>query len=872
MVKNNVPLYRAVITAVDANDNNTPVKGAVASITKDGVRYNNVSGNNGTITLWLPLGSYTLQNTDVIHKSIGWMIELARLEVTTGDDARATAKLGKNIVFAANTAAKVYTNGTDTPVTLTMDATALPNAIVTNPVRWFREPFKKVGAANNTEYWTDTFDQGYNAAGMNNRGEQTASAENNKQFKWSINENGRYWAEITVDVDGSSFKTVQLVEVKNIYREYSIQVRSQELNRNGGIKKTDEYGPLKTAIGLDYKAQYGFPWDLNGYNATNVAQGTLIENPPLGYDTVNVYALDSKAKWYTAYIDTMNFERKDDRTGFKAPVSLTLNQDFLTNTYSDQVDVTKNHDISKYTIIYKPDGVPVAEVTIRGVVLNDDGTVKEEKWSFIQSYPEGVTEATVTGFAQKGYRIEKVLVNGQEKTLTNGNSIHLENLQGTLENKYTDAVEKVEFVYVDNMTDVTVNTVLNNDHKDDTAKATKVAAPYTVPVEIGTEKTFVPPVVEGYDCVGSNKGDEYKIPSVAKGDSITFYYEKTEGNVTYQAVVGDTVLWTGKGTVTKGHIPENKTPDKGVNNYQEDDNVATKYTITGTDTEYPNAGKYDGVNEITVTYTYKHKTRNVVVEKYDITNTQTPLETGASTTYNVGGYEEIQSGDAPKGYKIVGDSSRFVKITEGKENLVVKFYYEASDEATVTVRLYASVKDRDNDTDGSKAFQTLTFPATFGVETQVNAPTMTGWEFDTAALNNEATKSVKPVKGGAASVVQFVYKPVYYTAIVKLMNEDGTKELPTDALPAGWTGRFQVQQGQGFTIAAPSIVNYKLADGEALEKSLNVDQIKKNEPIIFKYTKAEADLITITVKGVKDNKDLYSYTKDVKKSANNVEI
>lgn len=871
MSKNNVPLYRAVITAVDANNNETPVEGAVASITKDGVRYNNVSGNNGTITLWLPLDSYTLQNTDVIHKSIGWMIELARLEVTTGDNARATAKLGKNIVFAANTAAKVYTNGTDTPVTLTMDATALPNAIVTNPVRWFREPFQKVGAANNTEYWTDTFDQGYNAAGMNNRGEQTASAENNKQFKWSINENGRYWAEITVDVDGSSFKTVQLVEVKNIYREYSIQVRSQELNRNGGIKKTDEYGPLKTAIGLDYKAQYGFPWDLNGYNTTDVAQGTLIANPPLGYDTVSVYALDSKAKWYTAYIDTMNFERKDDRTGFKAPVSLTLNQAFLTNTYSDLVDGTQNHDISKYTIIYKPDGVPVAEVTIRGVVLNDDGTVKEEKWSFIQSYPEGVTEATVTGFAQKGYRIEKVLVNGQEKTLTNDNSIHLENLQGTQEKKYTDAIEKVEFVYVDNMTDVTVNTVLN-DAKKDTANPTKVSAPYTVPVEIGTEKTFVPPVVEGYDCVGSNKED-YKIPSVAKGDSITFYYEKAEGNVTYQAVVGNTVLWTGKGTVTKGQIPEDKTPDKGVNNYQVDDNVATKYTITGTDTQYPNTnGQYDGVNDITVTYTYKHKTRNVVVEKYDITNTQTPLETGASTSYNVGGYEEIKSGDAPKGYKIVGDSSRFVKITEGTENLVVKFYYEASDEATVTVRLYASVKDRDNDNDGSKAFQTLTFPATFGVETQVNAPTMTGWEFDTAASNNAATKIVKPVKGGAAPVVQFVYKPVYYTATVKLMNEDGTKELPTDALPAGWTGKFEVQQGQGFTIAAPSIVNYKLADGEALEKSLNVDQIKDQKPIIFKYTKAEADLITITVKGVKDNKELYSYTKYVRKSATDVEI
>ena len=99
----------------------------------------------------------------------------------------------------------------------------------------------------------------------------------------------------------------------------------------------------------------------------------------------------------------------------------------------------------------------MAEVTIRGIVQNGDGTEKEELWSYDNSYPEGVTEATIDGFVQAGYRIDKVLVNGVEKSGLTGNSIHLTDLQGTEPNNYTDAIEKVEFVYVSNMTDVTIH-------------------------------------------------------------------------------------------------------------------------------------------------------------------------------------------------------------------------------------------------------------------------------------------------------------------------------------------------------------------------------------------------------------------------------
>ena len=82
------------------------------------------------------------------------------------------------------------------------------------------------------------FQTGYDAAGTNDKGELTGSTENSKLFKLPINENGRYWAEITMDLNGTQFRMVRLVEVKNIYREYSIQVKSEELDKNGDPRAT----------------------------------------------------------------------------------------------------------------------------------------------------------------------------------------------------------------------------------------------------------------------------------------------------------------------------------------------------------------------------------------------------------------------------------------------------------------------------------------------------------------------------------------------------------------------------------------------------------------------------------------------------------
>lgn len=853
MSQNNTSLYCAVITAVDANNNETPVEGAVASITKDDVTYNNVSDNNGMITLWLPQGSYILKHADVIHDLIGWIREPAELQVTKDDNATARAKLGVNLVFAANKKVKAYTNGIDTPVTLKMDATMVQEANVTEPVRWFREPFQKDNAANDTTYKPTTFDIGYNEANAGNKGNLTKA--NDKLFEMPISENGRYWAEITMNMGEGDIKVVRLVEVKNIYREFAIQTRTREMTRDGKEKYTSDYEALKNANGTLFEGQYGFPWDLNGYNAADISAGTLLTG--VDYDTVSICALSSKVKWYNAAIGNKDLNKNANKTAFE-PLTLTLDAAYLANNKY----VDSNTNGAKYTITYTPEGVPVAEVTIRGIVQNDDGSEKTQLWSITNSFPENVTEADIEGWPQAGYRIDKVLVDGNNKTdeLKDG-VIHLTNMSGTEANNYADAVQKVEFVYVNNMTDVTVKALYTG-----TNTPVKEFTAYKTPMEIGTKVDYAAPRIDGFTCVGSTKDKDGNY-TVVKDGEITYYYTKNTGNVTYKAVdENGIVIWTKDGKVNKDNAPDTNI----LPNNTDDAVLLSKYgrkegdTAKIVDAKGDTVTTYDGVNDLTVTYTYVRKTRDITIKQIDRA-TGTVINTTTQADNKVGEYVTITAPTKPDDYTLTSKGTQLIYVDpDNSVALEAEFYYKVSDNATITIKLYASEKDKTND----KPFNTMTLSSTYGEAQKVDAPSVTGWKLK---AGEDAQVTLTPKKGNANScVAKFVYDAVYDDITVELTGVDRAD------LPADWESgskTFKVQQGQGFTITAPSIVNYKLADGQALEQSLSAEKIKENhKKIAFNYVKAEADLITITVKGVKDNKELYSYTKYVRKSATDVEI
>lgn len=830
-------LYRAVITAVDADD--APVEGAVASITKNGVNYGSVSDGSGKIVLWLPENSYNLSRTNVTQKWVGWMSETAALNVTTGDDATATAKLGFKLSFAANTAAKVYTNGTATPVTLTMDATAMLDNSVTMSVRWFREPFQKTGAVNDTEYWPEDFGKkiafqtGYDAAGTNDKGELTGSTENSKLFKLPINENGRYWAEITMDLNGTQFRMVRLVEVKNIYREYSIQVKSVELDKNGDPKGNPDYAPLKTALGTDYAGSYGFAWDLNGYQSQ-----TLVKDPSAGFDTVQINGLNSKVKWYNASFGTQNtpMNKNAAKTGFE-PVTLTLNQDFLTANRDADKGTDSQPDPTKYTITYTPEGVPVAEVTIRGVVMEDDGqTVKDEKWSYTQSYPEGVTTATVTGNTLENYRIDKVLVNDVDRSadLQNG-SIHLENLQGTETGNYNDAITEVMFVYVDNTAEITINAYLKGTTTQvDGLNQIKVRA------EIGKPFTYPQPAVSGYDNVGVDPANGTIDRVAEQGNVINFYYLKSTGNVTYRAVDADgkTLLATKSETIANGGTVD-KTTDKANTLF-----TIPYYTLTGAG--MASADTYNGKDDVTVTYTYTRNTHKLTVVKKDVDSGKeiagaaqeiTNVPAGKTYTFSAA---EITAVD---GYSAV-DALNPTSHMMGDKDESITFWYRKSDAnryVTITVESVC----------GGKVFQSYPIPAFKDVSLTVPAPTWTGYKV------KDGTEQSKTIIPTADQTIQFEYElDSPRTITVELSNNTDGGTLTA---PQGYQPSYVLKKGDSITIQAPVINGYALVSGSSVV-TVDYDTPLADDKVVFNYASvATTNFVKHTIKFTNEDESIEFY-------------
>lgn len=420
-------------------------------------------------------------------------------------------------------------------------------------------------------------------------------------------------------------------------------------------------------------------------------------------------------------------------------------------------------------------------------------------------------------------------------------------------------IQTVTFLYEYNMTDVTINAWYEG-----TTTPVEGLSSYKEKMEIDKEYTPTAPTVDGHDLAGSSLPDG-KFTPTGKNDVITFYYTKSSGNVTYKAVDGKgNTLWTGSGKVAKGAVPTDVTPDYGITNMTKNDAAATSYTKTVDGTDYGNGNKYDGVNDMTVTYTYKHITRNVTVQKIDTTKSGADAVIGTETAkpYNVGSYQTIAPANTPSGYEIVGDNSKTVYIEAGTGDLVVKFYYRPSTTADVTIKLFKA--DDSGNKVGTEPFQTMTVKVSYGQEQTINAPTITGW-----AVTGKTTEKVNVKNGETAPEIEFLYKPVYDTITVyaKIQGDDVSTPLSTET--------YQVQRGQSFKAQAPSVVNYKLADGEQSVQSLTAEQIKRGTTsLTFRYVKAEADLITITVEGVVDGvaTPLYSYTKDVRQSETDVEV
>ena len=852
------PLYQVALTVRNKADNTLVSNANVAvAVNKDDAArkysYKTVSDDNGIATLWLPKGEYSLSYFDVNRSDVG-IIQQGDGKTFTVEENNNNAvevQIGLNVTASASlpNTNKVYINATtseaDAPLSIKIDANGASNSSLGN-IKWFREKVNdntKTYALYQTVNEYDFADSGYdNVTKQEDKGELTVAA-GTKEAELKVLENGRYWLKIPMTVtdpnDPSKSMTVnliRLVEVKNIYREYSIQVKSVELDQKSDPKGNPDYAPLKTALGTNYAGSYGFAWDLNGYQSQ-----TLVKDPSAGFDTVQINGLNSKVKWYNATFGTQNtpMNKNAAKTGFE-PVTLTLDQDFLTANKDADKGAGGQTDPTKYTITYTPEGVPVAEVTIRGVVMEDDGqTVKDEKWSYTQSYPEGVTNATVTGNTLENYRIDKVLVNGVDRSaaLQNG-SIYLENLQGTELGNYNDAITEVMFVYVDNTAEITINAYLEG-----TATQVDGLNQIKVRAEIGKPFTYPQPTVSGYDNVGVDPANGTIDAVAEQGNVINFYYLKSTGNVTYQAVDadGNTPLATKSETIANGGTVD-KTTGKAKGLF-----TIPYYTLTGVGAA--TADTYNGKDDVTVTYTYTRNTHKLTVVKKDVDSgkeiagaAQEIPNVPAGKTYTFGAAEIT----AVNGYTAV-DALNPTSHMMGDADESITFWYrktEANRYVTITVE---SVCD-------DKVFQSYSIPAFKDVSLTVPAPTWTGYKV------KDGTEQSKTLTPTVDETIRFEYEldsPRTITVELKNNTDGGTLTAPQ-----GYQPSYVLKKGDSITIQAPVINGYALVSGSSV-MTVAYDTPLTDGKVVFNYASvATTNFVKHTIKFTNEDEtiEFYNYS------------
>ena len=861
--KNGKTLYEVTLTVRNKADD-TAVSSANVEVAVNKTdaatkyTYKTVSDLDGKATLWLPKGEYSLSYFDVNRSDVGIIQQGdgVTFSVEEHNNNTAEVKIGLDVTASASlpNTSKAYINDAtteaDTPISIKIDASGAANSSL-GEIKWFRE---KVNDNTKTYALYQTVNEwAFDASGYddvtnpNDKGTLTV-APGAKQAELKVLENGRYWLKIPMTVtdpnDTSKSMTVnliRLVEVKNIYREFAIQTRTQEMTRDGGEKYVTEYEALKNGNGTAYQASYGFPWDLNGYKEADISSGTLLTG--VEYDTVPVTGLTSKVKWYNASFGARSTEisKNAAKTAFE-PVTLTLNQVFLTNNL-DADKVGGKPDISKYTITYTPEGVPVAEVTIRGIVQNEDGSEKEELWSYTNSYPEGVTEATINGFVQAGYRIDKVLVNGVERTGLTDNSIHLENLQGTQENNYTDAINKVEFVYVSNMTNVTIHGYVKG-------TTDKVFEDRTVSAEIGKPFTYPQPIVDGYDNDGITP-DGGHIDAVTEGAEITFYYLHANGNVTYVAKDKDSSEILASKTIT---VANSGTIDKTAAKADDVLGSIQYYTLTGDGTA--TADTYDGKTDVTVTYTYTRNKHTLTVVKKDADSgnkiagkQQKIADVPAGKTYTFG-----DTVTAVDGYTAVAALNP-MSFDMGDADATVTFWYRKNDAnryATVTVN---SVCDRET-------FQSYQIPAFKDVELNVPAPKWTGYVLKDPTVTSQ---EITPTGDEQHDTITFEYvldAPQKFT--VELMNDKTNKPLTA---PDDYQTAYTLKQGDSVTIQAPAMNGFAVVGNSITTVKYGV--ALEGNKVTFHYAPVEtANFVTHTVVFTDSTEKIpfYTYDKLISKS------
>ena len=484
------------------------------------------------------------------------------------------------------------------------------------------------------------------------------------------------------------------------------------------------------------------------------------------------------------------------------------------------------------------------------------GQADVQLWEYttVRNTKDGIMDKPVSGWPWEKWKVSSAASgNGTESdykqnkvTLTSDASkldTSSETAQYTINLETGDKV--VVFYYDWNMVNATIKATDANgnpipDYTDQ-----------VVEYEIGKRTTITAPNLIGYQPVKGQNTQDFT-PTKDGDNTVTFHYEKTTGNLIYKAVYVDGTGVThdlgtfSGGTLVKGQAP-NKSPQAAptFDNYELVDAGAD-----GTATSVGDATKFDGTNDITVTYKYQPKTKDIAVYAYE------GDENGQILNLDQTSYKGITTGQtititAPEiaGYKVKGDASKTFFISNNKaENQDVKFFYE-KDDANAAYVLVKLVDSSNND----KVISSYQVPGVKDKAQLIKAPAAPyGYKADPNHPNEDKTVTPTGTQAPYTAEVVFKYVPNVHTVTVVLKDKLNNTNLTVN----NFKDTYQVVHGESLKITAPSIHGYTMSAGAEAVKELT--NIAKDETVIFEYESIDKQMVTVHVKGVgPDGKTLF---------------
>ena len=476
------------------------------------------------------------------------------------------------------------------------------------------------------------------------------------------------------------------------------------------------------------------------------------------------------------------------------------------------------------------------------------GHADVQLWEYttVRNTKDGIMEKPVSGWPWEKWKVSSAASGSGTESDYKQNKVTLTSDASKLDTssetaQYTINLEtgdKVVVFYYDwNMTEVTIKATDANgnpipDYTDQ-----------VVEYELNKQTTITAPNLIGYQPKDNQNTQDFT-PTKDGNNTVTFVYEKTTGNLIYKAVYEDaTGVEHDLGTFSGGTLVKGQAPNKAGTAAPSFDNYElVDADADGIATSVGDATKFDGTNDITVTYKYQPKTKDIAVYAY-VGN-----ESGQILNLDKTSYKGITTGQtitvtAPEiaGYKVKGDASKTFFISNNKsENQDVKFFYEkdTSNDAYVLVKLVDS-------SNGDKVISSYQVPGVKDKAQLIKAPAAPyGYKAD-PTYNNE-DKTVTPTGTAAPFTAEVVFKYVPHVHTVNVVLKD--KLNNTNLTVNNFKDTYQVVNGESLKITAPSIYGYTMAaSAEAVKELTN---ITKDETVTFEYEPIDKQMVYIHVKGV----------------------